>query len=46
MRKVFWENPYQTSLDTKVASVNGNEVVFEDTIATRLPVAKKVIKQR
>lgn len=33
MRKVFWENPYQTTLETKVASVNGNEVVFEDTIA-------------
>lgn len=33
MRKVFWENPYQTTLETYVASVNGNEVVFEDTIA-------------
>lgn len=33
MRKVFWENPYQTTLETTVASINGNEVVFEDTIA-------------
>lgn len=33
MKKVFWENPYQTKLLTKVASVHGNEVVFESTIA-------------
>jgi len=33
MKKVFWDNPYQHTLTTKVASVNGNEVVFEDTIA-------------
>jgi Ser-tRNA(Ala) deacylase AlaX len=33
MRKVFWENPYQTSLVTKVSSINNNEIVFEDTIA-------------
>lgn len=33
MRKVFWGNPYQTTLETKVASINGNEIVFEDTIA-------------
>ena len=33
MRKVFWENPYQTSLITKVASVDGNRILFEDTIA-------------
>lgn len=33
MRKVFWENPYQKSLRTHVASVNGNQVVFEETIA-------------
>lgn len=33
MRKVFWENPYQQNLETKVASVNGNEVLFEETIA-------------
>lgn len=33
MRKVFWENPYQTHLVTKVASVEGNCVLFEETIA-------------
>lgn len=33
MRKVFWENPYQHTLTTKVASVEGNRVLFEDTIA-------------
>lgn len=33
MRKVFWENPYQHTLITKVASVDGNTILFEDTIA-------------
>src|SRR3990172_4892749 len=33
MRKVFWENPYQHSLTTKVDSVDGNRILFEDTIA-------------
>jgi Ser-tRNA(Ala) deacylase AlaX len=33
MRKVFWEDPYQQTLTTKVASVEGNEVSFEDTIS-------------
>jgi len=32
MRKVFWDNPYQTELETKVSSVNGNEVLFDETI--------------
>jgi Ser-tRNA(Ala) deacylase AlaX len=32
MRKVFWENPYQRSLITKVTSVSGNRVAFEETI--------------
>lgn len=32
MRKVFWENPYQTTLDSKVALVNGNSIVPESTI--------------
>lgn len=32
MRKIFWENPYQTNLTTKVASVHGNEIVPEATI--------------
>lgn len=33
MRKVFWENPYQKNLVTKVASVDGNRILFEETIA-------------
>ena len=33
MRKVFWENPYQDSLVTKVAEVDGNRVLFDGTIA-------------
>ncbi len=33
MRKVFWEDPYQHTLRTKVAAVNGNEVVFTSTVA-------------
>ncbi len=33
MRKVFWENPYQQELATKVASAQGNEVLFTETIA-------------
>lgn len=32
MRKVFWDNPYQQQLTTKVASVSGNRIVFEETI--------------
>lgn len=32
MKKVFWDNPYQSTLTTKAASVNGNEIVFERTI--------------
>ena len=33
MQKVFWDNPYQTVLNTKVKEVNGSEVLFEQTIA-------------
>ncbi len=33
MHKVFWDNPYQHSLQTKVASVDGNRIVPEATIA-------------
>lgn len=33
MKKVFWENPYQRSSTTKVASVEGNKILFEETIA-------------
>jgi Ser-tRNA(Ala) deacylase AlaX len=32
MKKVFWDNPYQQELKTVVAAVNGNEILFEDTI--------------
>jgi len=33
MRKVFWDNPYQQQLGTKVSKVLGNELLFEETIA-------------
>jgi Ser-tRNA(Ala) deacylase AlaX len=33
VKKVFWSNPYQESLSTAVASVNGNELLFESSIA-------------
>jgi Ser-tRNA(Ala) deacylase AlaX len=33
MRKVFWENPYQYELTTQVANIEGNTVLFKDTIA-------------
>jgi Ser-tRNA(Ala) deacylase AlaX len=33
MRKVFWDNPYQTSLVTIVSSVNHNRILFDETIA-------------
>ena len=33
MRKVFWENPYQKDLTTKVVEVNGNQVLLAETIA-------------
>ncbi len=33
MRKVFWDNPYQQSLTTKVTEVSGNRILLEETIA-------------
>lgn len=33
MKKIFWENPYQQNLTTNVLAVNGNTVLFEETIA-------------
>ena len=32
MKKIFWDNPYQISLKTKVIQVDGNTVVLEETI--------------
>lgn len=32
MRKVFWDNPYQTNLTTKVAAVLDNKILLEETI--------------
>lgn len=32
MKKVFWDNPYQHTLTTKVASVDENILTFEETI--------------
>lgn len=33
MRKVFWENPYQQILMTRVADVSHNKILLDDTIA-------------
>jgi Ser-tRNA(Ala) deacylase AlaX len=33
MRKVFWENPYLDILETRVAAVEGNKLLFDETIA-------------
>ncbi len=33
MKKIFWDNPYQQSLTTNVAAVDGNTVLFDSTIA-------------
>lgn len=33
MRKIFWDNPYQSDLETRVVSVDNNYVLFEETIA-------------
>lgn len=31
-RKLFWEAPYMTQLDTKITSVNENEITVQETI--------------
>lgn len=33
MKKLFWDDPYQRELTTRVAQVNGDQVLFEETIA-------------
>lgn len=33
MRKIFWDNPYQSLLETRVVSVDNNEILFAETIA-------------
>ena len=33
MRKVFWDDPYQRTLTTKIAAVEGNRILLEETIA-------------
>lgn len=33
MKKLFWVDPYLTELETTVSLVNGNEIVFNETIA-------------
>lgn len=32
MKKIFWENPYQTTLTTKVTTISDNETLFDETI--------------
>ena len=31
-KKVFWQNPYQKSIDTQVMSTNGSKVTVKETI--------------
>ena len=33
MRKVFWDDPYQTNLTTTVERVEGNQILLAETIA-------------
>lgn len=33
IKKIFWENPYQTSLETEIIVVNGNTIACAETIA-------------
>lgn len=33
MRKVFWDNPYQSHLETRVVSADNNRILLEETIA-------------
>ena len=33
MKKVFWDNPYQTELDTQVAAVEADRILLDATIA-------------
>lgn len=32
VKKVFWENPYQTEINAKVTSIKGNEITVDQTI--------------
>lgn len=32
MKKIFWDNPYQACLETKVIQVDGNTIVLNETI--------------
>jgi Ser-tRNA(Ala) deacylase AlaX len=33
VKKLFWVDPYLTKINTTVSAVNGNEIVFDETIA-------------
>ncbi len=33
MKKIFWDNPYQTKLDTKAIQIDNDSVLFDATIA-------------
>jgi Ser-tRNA(Ala) deacylase AlaX len=33
MRKVFWDNPYQTTLTTTIKAINSNKILLNETIA-------------
>lgn len=32
MKKIFWVDPYLTRLETRILKIEGNEIVFEETI--------------
>jgi Ser-tRNA(Ala) deacylase AlaX len=32
MKKKFWADPYLTKLETNILDIQGNEIVFEETI--------------
>lgn len=33
MEKLFWQDPYQCTLNTKISSITGNDILLEKTIA-------------
>ena len=33
MKKIFWENPYQSKLNTKISAIDGNNILLQETIA-------------
>ena len=42
-KKVFWQDPYLTELDTTVKTVQGNQITVNETIFMLFLAAKKAI---